>query len=84
MIVPLLTVKDVAKRLQVSTDKVRSLICSGRLKASNVGAGTTKQWRVTQADLDAFITANRNELPERPTARPPVKNHFPQFKETAR
>lgn len=46
-----MTVSDVAERLQVSTDTVRRLIQSGKLKASRVG----RSLRVDPADLERSL-----------------------------
>jgi excisionase family DNA binding protein len=48
---PLLTIKDVAARYQVSTKTVRRWINAGDLTAAQLG----NQWRICQKDLDMFI-----------------------------
>jgi excisionase family DNA binding protein len=47
----MLSLEEVAYRLNVSVQTVRRLIDSGQLKGVKVG----RQWRVRQEDLDAYI-----------------------------
>ena len=54
----LLTVFDVADRLQVHPETIRRWIRAGRLTASDLGADSAG-WRIDPADLDAFIAARR-------------------------
>jgi excisionase family DNA binding protein len=46
----LYTVEEVAQRLKLQVTTVRQYLRSGRLKGTRIG----KQYRVTQADLEAF------------------------------
>ena len=59
----LLTVPEVAERLRLSIFTVRELLKEGRLRGFRLG-GTKSGWRVTDADLQAFIDAARGERPE--------------------
>ena len=60
------TVEQAAATLAVDTESVRRWLREGRMGGFKAGAA----WRVTQADLDAFIERNRNSYrPER--GRPP-------------
>jgi excisionase family DNA binding protein len=65
----LLTVEQVAQRLKVIPDTVRTWIQSGALRAGRPGDGTRpgRKYRVRRGDLYAFIAAS-----ERPAARPEV------------
>jgi excisionase family DNA binding protein len=56
----LLTVQDVADRLQVSIFYVRELLKDGRLRGLRIG-GPRAGWRVTEEDLRAFIARARDE-----------------------
>ncbi len=47
----LLTLKEVAKYLRVSERSILRYIESGRLKATKIG-----QWRISQTDLNNFLT----------------------------
>ena len=47
----MLSLEEVAYRLNVSVQTVRRLIDSGQLKGVKVG----RQWRVRREDLDAYI-----------------------------
>jgi excisionase family DNA binding protein len=62
----LLTVEQVAHRLQVIPDTVRTWIQSGALRASRPGNGIRpgRKYRVRRADLDAFVAASRPAEPE--------------------
>jgi len=51
-----LTVKEVAASLKLTTKTVYKLISSGGLKAVHVGG----QWRVRQTDLDAYVSPAKN------------------------
>ena len=50
----LLTIEQVAERLQVSTQTVRRLIKDGKLKAVRVGI----QIRVREEDLQRFLSSS--------------------------
>lgn len=52
----LLTVKDVAKQLSVSTAAIYRLVKDGRLAALHVGLGTKlRYYRFRKPDVDAFL-----------------------------
>ncbi|MBN1817658.1 MAG: helix-turn-helix domain-containing protein [Sedimentisphaerales bacterium] len=52
----LLTPHEVALRLRVTSEQIRSLIRRGQLAAVNVGAGKKRPlYRVTPAALDTFL-----------------------------
>ena len=55
------TVPDVAARLQVSEETVRTWLRSGRLRGLRPG-GRRAGWRVRQSDLERFMAAA--EAPE--------------------
>lgn len=57
---PLLTVQQVAERLNFHHSFVRRLIGAGKLQASKLGA----EWRIDPDDLDAFLARHRNTKPE--------------------
>ena len=50
----LLTVNDIAKKLKVTTQYIRSLIREGRLKATMIGS----QWLIDNSDLKQYIKDN--------------------------
>ena len=52
---PLLTISQTAEHLQVSTKTIRRWIDSGELIAHRFG----RQWRISNADLQAFIRIRR-------------------------
>ena len=51
------TVGDAARILGCHADTVRVYIHSGALPALNLGTGTANHYRISAADLDAFIAA---------------------------
>ena len=51
----LLTIKEVAKYLRVSERSVNRYIKAGRLRASRIG-----QWRISQKDLENFLSKTKN------------------------
>lgn len=80
----LLTPDEVAQRLRVTAEQVRSLIRTGQLIAVNVGAGRKRPcYRVTPAALHEFLGGRRTEKPAPATRRskplPPVADFFPDL-----
>ncbi len=71
---PLLTVGEVAERLNASRSFVYQLVESGRLVAHRIGTGRGAI-RVSEEDLASFLEASRqavagkNEAPEPPKRR---------------
>lgn len=55
------TPEQAAKILQVNVQTVRKWLRTGDL----TGANTTAGWRLTPADLDAFLNKNRQPRPPR-------------------
>jgi excisionase family DNA binding protein len=55
----MLTVPEVGRRLHVSCEKIRGWIASGELRAIDVracwGKGKRPRWRISEADLQAFL-----------------------------
>lgn len=51
----LLTLKETAKILRVSTRTILRYLKAGKLKASKAG-----QWRIKQSDLDVFLEKMSN------------------------
>jgi excisionase family DNA binding protein len=56
----LLTVEQVAERLQVHPKTVQAWIRKGDLVGVRLGTGRTSAWRVEQDQLQAFIERNRS------------------------
>lgn len=71
----MLTVQQVAHRLNCADGLVRRLIYAGKLPASQLG----RDWRIDPDDLDAFLAGSR---PARPVERaeaselPPSSRRF--------
>lgn len=53
---PMLTIHDVAEKLNVDERTIRELIRKNELRAIKVG----KEWRVTEDDLDAYVDGHAN------------------------
>ena len=74
-----LTVNDIAKMLKVQPDKVRGFVHRKELKASNIGAKSTRpRWIIARADFEAFLDARSNQQPakKKPTRkRTPAKEY---------
>jgi excisionase family DNA binding protein len=68
----LLTVKQVAERLQVSSSAVYQLLDAGRLACHRIGTGRGAI-RVSESDLESFLAACRQERQEPMAAAPRVK-----------
>lgn len=77
----LLTPREAAEIVGVSTDHVRSLIKQGSLVATNVGLGKRVQrWRVSPDELQAFIRQRRNRPePVRRRRRSDIMEGVPEY-----
>ena len=53
---PMMTIHDVAEKLNVDERTVRELIRKNELRAIKVG----KEWRVTENDLDGYVNGHAN------------------------
>jgi len=58
---PMLTVRQVATRLNCSEEYARRLMSSGRIRAAKVG-----RWRADESDVEAFIESRRPPQPTTP------------------
>jgi len=52
----LMTVNDVAKRLQVTPEQVRRYIRAGTLRASRLGTGPKAKLRISDSALKEFLS----------------------------
>lgn len=59
----LLTPSDVANRLQMNERTVTQWLRKGHLRGFKIG----KEWRISEADLEAFLEASANK----PSGSPP-------------
>ena len=59
---PLYTVPQVAEILNVRELHVRNLIGAGELLAVDVSVGSAPRYRITQAELDRFITSRSTQV----------------------
>lgn len=59
------TPADVARELNVDEDTVRAWISKRQLIAADVsrGAGQRPRWRISRADLEAFLESRRTASP---------------------
>lgn len=57
----LLTVADVAARLNLTPKSVYALIRSGALPASNMGNGAVARYRIKPKVLDAFVASREGQ-----------------------
>ena len=73
-----LTTSDIAEMLGVAIDKVHGWLASGELRAINVAQrpGGRPRWRISRADLDAFLSA-RASTPATTTVRPVRRRRAP-------
>lgn len=62
MIAPMLTIHDVAAKLNIDERTVRELIRKNELRAIKIG----KEWRVQEDDLEAYVNGHAN--------CPPIRN----------
>ena len=51
----LLTVREAAKRLDLTEERVRELIGLKQIRATKI-----RRWRIAPADLEAFVRSRRN------------------------
>lgn len=75
----MLTLKEISSQLNISTAAVRSLIDKGLLKASNVGAGKNKVYRVTKEDLADFLESRSSKKKSNQTIRKGKRVEVEQF-----
>ena len=52
----LLTVREAAKRLDLTEERVRELIGLKQIRATKI-----KRWRITPKDLEEFVRSRRNK-----------------------
>ena len=52
----LLTVRDAAKRLDLTEERVRELIGLKQIRATKI-----RRWRITPEDLEEFVRSRRNK-----------------------
>lgn len=52
----LLTVREAAKRLDLTEERVRELIGLKQIRATKI-----KRWRITPDDLEEFVRSRRNK-----------------------
>ena len=58
------TVATIASHLQVSDEQILAHIRAGRLKATNVGAGSVRpRWRISESQLQEFLAARATSAP---------------------
>ena len=55
-IAKLLTVREAAKRLDLTEERVRELIGLKQIRATKI-----KRWRITPDDLEEFVRSRRNK-----------------------
>jgi hypothetical protein len=60
---PVLTIKEVSERWQLSIDRVGYLINTGKLKAFNIAPGKGRRWRITLQAVRDFEEQNQNVPP---------------------
>ena len=60
----LMTLEQVAERLQVHVETVRRAVRQKHLRASKVGGA----WRVSDVDLETYLASNANTRPNRQPA----------------
>jgi len=80
----LLTPDEVAARLRVTAEQVRSLIRTGQLTAVNVGTGPKRPlYRITPDAVTEFLARRVQPVPaarpHSPRRLPPVPDHFPKL-----
>lgn len=61
---PMLTVKQVARRINVDEATVRRWIQAGTLRAVNVGGRLRPEYRIRPSDLDDFISNRETDKPD--------------------
>lgn len=66
----MLSLQQVADRLNVSRAMVRQMCVSGRLVAVDLGSQRRRYWRVPEESLQEFIRAKSNSSPTPPRRKP--------------
>lgn len=75
----LLTVKDVAARLNVSLSCVYQLVEAGRLPHHRIGLGRGAI-RCSESDLSEYLAGNRESSQVSESARPPARTKLKHIK----
>jgi len=75
------TPPQVGKILGVTADKILAWIANGELKAFNVATKDSKRprWRVSPAELEAFLARRASTPPEPSTRRRARRETLPRF-----
>lgn len=60
-----LSVTELAEELGVSYDHAKNLVTKGHIPAVNAGTGSRHFWRVSRADFDTWLEAQRGETARR-------------------
>lgn len=60
-----MSIKDVARELNISIGKAHKIVQSGALPAIDVGDGHKSYWRIARGDFDAYITTRREATARR-------------------
>ena len=81
----LLTPDEVADRLRVTAEQIRSLIRRGELTAINVGVGRKRpRYRLQPEAVDEFLArrsgGGKRSGPRRVRRLPPIPDHFPNLR----
>jgi excisionase family DNA binding protein len=81
----LLTPAEVAEKLRVTPEQIRSLIRKGRISATNVGTGSKRPlYRISQKAFDDFLIHGRQPIQpmqkKKFTRLPPAPDFFPDLK----
>ena len=58
---PLLTLSETARYLRLSRPKVGNLIASGQLEASSIKLGSRKAYRVSVAQVEAYLLREKEK-----------------------
>lgn len=66
------TVAQIATELHTSSKTVMRLLETGKLKGKQLGGSSRNYWRVTQAQLDAYLASPDEPKEAAPLPVPPV------------
>jgi excisionase family DNA binding protein len=75
------TIRDIAKILRSSPRTVLMLLETGKLKGKQLGGSTRNHWRITQAQLDEYLsTPDEPKGVSKPLELPPITKRMLKLK----
>lgn len=65
MEIPVYTVKEFAKIMQMHPNTIRKAIKSGKITAFKIGKGPKSEWRILHSEIERLISYDMKEIIDR-------------------